>query len=454
MPLSDKNLILFDSLTGKKKKFIPVDSKHIKMYVCGPTVYNIPHIGNGRSAVVFDLLFRLLKHKYRKVTYVRNITDVDDKIIKTANEKNITPKKLTGEMIKRYERDVSILGCLTPSSQPKVTENIQQIIQFIKLLLEKQVAYEIEGHVFFDTTKHKEYGILSKRITKQEQQGTRITIQNIKRHPTDFVLWKPTKIDEEKLYFESPWSAGRPGWHIECSSIVNKFLGNEIDIHGGGIDLLFPHHENELAQSIAHSPSSKFVRYWLHNGMVIMKNKKMSKSIGNIINIEDIANNILDGAILRYLYLTTHYRKPIYYTEKSLQDAKKAIYKFYKKIEGIEQSNKISRNAESHIEILYNDMNTPALFAKLHELADSDKAEKLEILYQLLSFLGINFEYNNITIPEEILKLGRERQSAKKEKKWDRADEIRELIISKGYNIIDLGAEEFKIEKRAISSDG
>ena len=277
------DIFLTNNLTNKKEKFVPKDQKHIGMYVCGPTVYDDPHIGNARPLIIFDILFRLLKSKFKTVIYVRNLTDIDDKIIKASKDQKISTTELTNKITKSFFEDCSYLNCENPTNQPKATEHIDLMIEMINELLNKGFAYENNKHVYFEVKKFSDYGKLSNKKLEDLKAGSRIVISENKKNSEDFVLWKPSNDDEPS--WDSPWGKGRPGWHLECSAMSKKFLGNEFDIHGGGIDLIFPHHENEIAQSRCANETSTFANYWIHNAFITMSNEKMAKSQGNILKI-------------------------------------------------------------------------------------------------------------------------------------------------------------------------
>jgi len=311
----NKDIFLTNNLSNKKEKFVPIDKNKIGMYVCGPTVYDDPHIGNARPLVIFDILFKVLKCKYGKkaVTYIRNITDVDDKIIQSSQDNNITISDLTKKIIQNFNDDCNFLNCENPSQQPKATENIDLMINMISELINKGFAYENKKHVYFEVNKFKDYGCLSNKKLEDLIAGSRVEVSENKKNPEDFVLWKPSNDNEP--FWSSPWGKGRPGWHLECSAMSKKFLGNEFDIHGGGIDLLFPHHENEIAQSRCANDTKIFAKYWIHNAFITMSNEKMAKSQGNILKIKDFRNK-LSGQVLRLALMSAHYKQPLDWNEK------------------------------------------------------------------------------------------------------------------------------------------
>jgi len=301
------DIFLTNNLNNKKEKFIPINPKNIGMYVCGPTVYDDPHIGNARPIVIFDVLYKILKKQYPKVTYVRNITDVDDKIIKSSKDNNISISDLTEKIIKSFSKDCAYLNCDEPNFQPKATEHISIMIEMVENLIAKGFAYSNNNHVYFEVKKFKDYGKLSNKKLEDLIAGSRIEVSDNKKNSEDFVLWKPSNPDEP--FWDSPWGKGRPGWHLECSAMSKKFLGNEFDIHGGGIDLIFPHHENEIAQSRCANDTKVFANYWIHNAFITMSNEKMAKSQGNILKIRDFHEKV-SGQVLRLALMSAHYKQP------------------------------------------------------------------------------------------------------------------------------------------------
>lgn len=309
------NIYLYNTLTQKKNIFHPINNKLVTMYLCGPTVYNPPHIGNARPSVIFDVLYRLLSLSY-KVKYIRNITDIDDKIITIAKKNKEHISKLTDRIIKIYHKNMKDLGVLSPTIEPKATEHINYMIELIDKLIKKGNAYVSQNHVLFDISSHKNYGSLSHRKKEDMISGARVEIGVYKKDPYDFILWKPSS--PELPGWESPWGRGRPGWHIECSAMSQKYLGSSFDIHGGGQDLIFPHHENELAQSRAINGENSFARYWIHNGILTVDGEKMSKSLGNFITIQDLLRKN-QGEVIRLALLFTHYRQPLNWTKKLIE---------------------------------------------------------------------------------------------------------------------------------------
>jgi cysteinyl-tRNA synthetase len=321
---------LFNTLSRKEEILKTIESDHLKIYVCGPTVYDRPHLGNARSVVIYDLFFRLFKNIFPRVTYVRNITDVDDKINAAAKERGISIQELTKKNTDFFYADIDALNVLRPTFEPRATDHIPEMIAMIQKLIAKNHAYENRGHVLFDVESYKNYGALSNRHLDEMIAGSRVEVATYKKNPLDFVLWKPAdEQDDPSSIFESPWGKGRPGWHIECSAMSEKYLGADFDIHGGGADLQFPHHENEIAQSCCANDHSHFARFWIHNGFLTVNGEKMSKSLKNFITVRDLLDQGISGVVIRYLLLSTHYRKPFDFNQKALDDAQKSIEKFY-----------------------------------------------------------------------------------------------------------------------------
>ena len=441
---------LFNTLNGKKEKLEAIDPKHLKIYACGPTVYNYAHIGNARMAVVFDTLVRTLKIIYPKVTYVSNITDIDDKIIEAANEQNVAISSITEKYTEIYNKDMAKLNVLPPDIQPKATEYIPEMITLIKDLIKKDFAYEKDGHVLFHVPSFKNYGLLSNRNREEQIAGSRVDIAPFKKDPADFVLWKPSI--ENQPGWDSPWGFGRPGWHTECSAMSEKTLGLPFDIHGGGRDLIFPHHENEIAQSCcstadADKPES-YAKYWMHNGFVTIDGEKMSKSLGNIILVNDLTEKY-HGEVIRLALLSSHYRQGLDWNEKVIHQAKKLLDKLYSLYDELKdiKTDKEEQNFES-IEIIFDDLNTPGLISQANKLIkesdSSNNSEKALIKSKLLMIakvLGI-FEdksYNKISdeLNKEIEILIKERSIAKENKNFNLADEIRTKLENLGIEIKD-----------------
>ena len=438
------DIFLTNNLSNKKEKFVPIDEKNIKMYVCGPTVYDDPHIGNARPIVVFDILYKIFKKKYPKVTYVRNITDVDDKIINSSKDKNISISELTENVNKSFQKDCSYLNCDIPTHQPKATEHIDLMIEMISNLINKGFAYEENQHIYFEVKKFKDYGKLSNKNLDELIAGSRVEVSDNKKNSQDFVLWKPSKDDEPS--WASPWGKGRPGWHLECSAMSKKFLGNEFDIHGGGIDLLFPHHENEIAQSRCANDSKVLANYWLHNAFITMSNEKMAKSQGNILKIKDFRNKI-SGQVLRLAIMSAHYKQPLDWNDKLLSDCENTINKWY----SVYATDYKEEEIDSEIlKPLYDDLNTPGYIANLHKLYD--KAQKgnsndKALFVSACKFIGLlnetesqwlEFKKNKLSINEnEILDKIKQRNKAREDKNYEEADIIRDELLDKGVLIED-----------------
>ena len=442
----NKDIFLTNSYGGKKEKFQPIDKSNIKMYVCGPTVYDDPHIGNARPLVVFDLLFKVLKCKYGndKVTYVRNITDIDDKIIQSAKDKKISINDLTTKINNNFQDDCNYLNCEKPSFQPKATENIQEMIEMISILIEKGFAYESKNHIYFEVNKFKDYGKLSNKKIDDLISGSRVEVSSNKKNAEDFVLWKPSNDDEPS--WASPWGNGRPGWHLECSAMSKKYLGDKFDIHGGGRDLLFPHHENEIAQSCCANGTEVFSNYWVHNGFITQSNEKMSKSQGNILKISGLKKNV-NGQTLRLALISAHYRQPLDWNDKLLEGCQKTIDKWYKSYVELDKPKIIS---DDDLYPLYDDLNTPKYIANLHKLYEKSKSGSLEDKKEFVSacnFVGLlnetkeewnNFKKNKYTLSDELIKIKiKERNKARDNKNYELADKIRNELLEKGVQIED-----------------
>ncbi len=438
-------LTLYNSLTKREEIFTPIDPNHITMYVCGPTVYNYPHIGNARPAVVFDVLFRLLKATYPKMTYARNITDVDDKINKAAQEQNVPIQTITDKFTDVYHADMDALHVLRPTIEPRATDHIAEMIAMIASLIEKGHAYEAEGHVLFDVSSYDDYGALSKRPLEEMIAGARVEVAPYKKHAMDFVLWKPS--EDGIVGWDSPFGYGRPGWHLECTAMIQKHLGETIDIHGGGQDLIFPHHENEIAQGTCCHDGRPYVNYWLHNGFVNVNQEKMSKSIGNVLLVNDLLNDY-DGEVIRYALLSTHYRKPLDWDDTTLPRAKEALDYLYRALE-IAPDIEPTRCPEV-LSALEDNMNSPLAFTELSRLAKEAQKGNRDAVSQLKGgavLLGIL----NHTPQEWFTRGGAEdslsdkaiealltkRTEAKKRKDFAKADDIRDQLTAEGIMIED-----------------
>lgn len=374
---------LHNTMTRRKEVFTPLDADNLRLYLCGPTVYDRAHIGNARPVIVFDVLFRLLNHVYGagSVTYVRNFTDVDDKINARAAESGRSIREITDETIGWYLEDMKALGTLEPSHMPRATEYVPQMVTMIEGLIADGFAYAAEGHVLFSVESYEAYGKLSGRSIDDMIAGARVEVAPYKRNPMDFVLWKPS--DEDTPGWVSPWGRGRPGWHIECSAMSKALLGDSFDIHGGGNDLMFPHHENEIAQSCCADPGAGFAQVWLHNEMLQVEGKKMSKSLGNFFTVRDLLDQGVPGEVIRFVFLSTHYRKPMDWTEKKRAEAEATLRKWRVLTEGVEAG----RVVPEVIAALSDDLNTAGALTQLHALS-KDGARKAEFLASA-QFLGL-----------------------------------------------------------------
>lgn len=443
-------LKIFNSLSRVKEVFTPSNPSFIGMYVCGPTVYDHPHIGNARSVVVYDLLYRVLIYLFgnNSVKYVRNITDIDDKINAKAKEMKIDIKTLTTITTEYFQNDIKYLNCLSPKFEPKATEHLADMINIIEKLITRGHAYLVNDHVYFDISSFENYTNLSGRSLDEMISGARTKIEESKKNPEDFVLWKPADSDDDpSAIFDSPWGFGRPGWHIECSAMSNYYLGEDFDIHGGGADLIFPHHTNEIAQSCCAFEGSRYAKFWVHNGFVTVNGEKMSKSLGNFLTVKDLREQGIKGEIIRYMLLSTHYRKPLDFSQKSLDDAKISLDYLYRSIEGLPDISHSPQLDEYFLEGLLDDLNISHAFAYMHELAkrinkETDHDNKILLQQKLKSsgqFLGFFTSSNwfERTVDDEINLLIEQRDFAKKEKNWQVADEIRNILLSKDVIIED-----------------
>ena len=436
------DIFLTNNLTNKKEQFVPKDNKNIGMYVCGPTVYDDPHIGNARPLVIFDILFRLLKNTFPKVTYVRNITDIDDKIIKSSLEQKISAKELTEKVSSSFFEDCKFLNCENPTHQPKATEHIDLMIDMINQLIKKGFAYENNNHVYFEVKKFSDYGKLSNKRLDDLIAGSRVEVSDNKKNSEDFVLWKPSNKNEPS--WDSPWGKGRPGWHLECSAMSKKFLGNEFDIHGGGIDLIFPHHENEIAQSRCANDSKIFAKYWVHNAFITMSNEKMAKSQGNILKIKDFRNKI-SGQVLRLALISAHYKQPLDWNDKLINDCQNILDKWYRVYSSDVKSSQVT---EEVLKPLYEDLNTPGYIANLHKLYESaSKGKDIELFISACKFIGLfnedshkweTYKKNKASITEIEINIKIDlRNKARADKDYKEADRIRDELFDKGVLIED-----------------
>ncbi len=454
------SIYLYNTLKRKKELFVPLDPNRITMYVCGPTVYNYVHIGNARPVVVFDVLYRLLKHCYPEVVYARNITDVDDKINKAAAENGEPIRALAERFAAAYHEDMARLNALTPTLEPYATDNIAAMIDIIEALISKEHAYVSSGHVLFDVSSMKDYGKLSGRKLEDMLAGAseRVEEADYKRNQHDFVLWKPST--DEQPGWDSPWGRGRPGWHIECTAMINAHLGKTIDIHGGGQDLIFPHHENEIAQGCCAHGGADYVRYWLHNGYITTNNEKMSKSLGNFFTVRDVLKEC-HGEVARYALLSAHYRSPLDWSPEAVQTAKSGLDRLYNALESAKLTEaqvaeaQETADAKEVVDALSDDINTPVAISQLHHYAKqinthdslNDKQRYASMLIKGANLLGLltcdaegwfkqgSSEANLSDAQIDALLI--ERSEARKNKDFARSDEIRDQLTAEGIKILD-----------------
>lgn len=447
------NLKVYNSLTRMKEDFIPTDPAHVKIYACGPTVYDVAHIGNARMAVVFDVLARVLRTLYPRVTYASNITDIDDKIMVAAKETGQDITFITRKYEQIYNDDMAALGVLRPDVQPRATETIPEMIDLMERMIARGHAYVAEGHVLFSVPSFPAYGGLSGRSRDDQIAGARVDVAPYKKDPADFVLWKPSSADQPG--WDSPWGRGRPGWHIECSAMAEKHLGLPIDIHGGGADLKFPHHENEIAQSCCahgHSDLAAFSKYWVHNGFLTVEGEKMSKSLGNFTTAQELLNKGIPGETIRFALLSAHYRQPLDWTEKGLENAQKSLDKFYKILLDLKDvpDAKVAV-PEEFMASLCDDLNSPKAYAELNALAKAAADEKspaakaaFKSAANLMGFLMADpAAWLTAKAPANdvdtawVEGLLVERAEARKAKNFKRSDEIRDELAAKGITIED-----------------
>ncbi len=454
---------IYNTLTRKKEEFVPIDEKEIKIYVCGPTVYNYFHIGNARPFVVFDTLRKYLEYRGKNVKFVQNFTDVDDKILNKAKEEGISAGEVSEKYIEEYYKDAAALNVKKASVHPKVTENVQDIIDFVQALIEKGYAYESEGDVYYDTRKFKDYGKLSRQNIDDLELGARIEVGEKKKDPLDFALWKAQKTADE-LAWDCPWGKGRPGWHIECSVMSTKYLADTIDIHAGGQDLTFPHHENEIAHTEART-GKPFANYWMHNGYITIDNEKMSKSKGNFFTVRDILKEY-DGEVIRYFLLSGHYRNPINFSQDLMEQAKNSLGRMRNAKSNLKHLIEngtgemtaaeadalaaMDKYRQEFVDAMEDDLNTADAISAVFELikeintavkdgASKEFAEKsMALLDELTEVLGLLRDSDEgEDVDAEILALVEERQAARKAKNWARADEIRDILKAQGITLED-----------------
>ncbi len=452
---------VYNTLTREKEELKTITPNEVKMYACGPTVYNYIHIGNARPIIVFDVLRNYLEYRGNKVTFVQNFTDVDDKIIKKANEENVNSLEISERYISEYKKDAEGLNVKPATIHPKVTENMESIIDIVKTLVDKGFAYEAQGDVYFRTLKFEEYGKLSHMPLEDLEAGARIATGDIKEHPMDFALWKAAKPGEP--YWESPWGKGRPGWHIECSAMSRSILGETIDIHCGGQDLIFPHHENEIAQSECAS-GKIFANYWMHNGYINVDNKKMSKSLNNFFTVREVADKFGYEPI-RFMMLQAHYRSPINYSLEIIEQCKSALERLYNCKEALafaltkatsgefteEQKQNLLKHKDSFIEAMDDDLNTAdaisAIFELVREINTNVSGNKMasleyvkfanDLFNELVGVLGLLYNDKKEEIPAEVLDLVAKRAEARKAKDFATADTLRDEITKLGYQVLE-----------------
>jgi cysteinyl-tRNA synthetase len=460
-------LSLYDTMSRSKRPFVPKDPSRVTMYVCGPTVYNFAHIGNFRPVVVFDLLFRVLRDVYGEdaVLYAANVTDVDDKINRKAAEEGVPIKTITDRYLDAYNADAAALGALRPTFQPRVTETMDAIVKMIGDLVGQNAAYAAEGHVLFDTQAFSDYGRLSGRPMDEMIAGARVDVAPYKRHPADFVLWKPSKENEPE--WESPWGPGRPGWHIECTAMIEDALGLPIDIHGGGIDLVFPHHENELAQGVCSGHGREYAQVWMHNGFLNMGEEKMSKSLGNVALAHDLIQTY-PGEAIRWALLSGHYRQPLEWTETLIDQAKSALDRLYRVLDDASRflsgepaadGWQDAKAAADHAQVrlaLHDDLNTPSAFAALFQLADKVRAAIMaKDARAVASGRGLLLEAGNLMgflaadpegwfqsgadddLKTRVEQLIADRAAARQAKNWADADRIRDELSALNVEVMD-----------------
>ena len=440
---------LYNSYTRKKETFVPINPKRITMYACGPTVYGPGHIGNGRSAIVFDCLNRVLRTKYDNLVYARNITDIDDKIINVSKDEKVESSVIAKRYTDQYHTDFEKLSILPPNIEPFATNHISQMIEFIENLLEKGNAYLSESHILFNVSKFSDYGKLSGRKIEDMVPGSRVEVASYKKNPSDFVLWKPS--NENEVGWESPWGKGRPGWHLECSAMIKEHLGDTIDIHGGGEDLTFPHHENEIAQSVCCNDNKPLANFWVHNGLLRSDKTKMSKSLGNFVLMKDLLDEF-DGEVIRLAILSSHYRQPLIWNNDLLIQSKKTLDKLYISIavNDLEIDKEDCRPDKEVLSALYDDLNTPKALAKIFSISkmiskSKDKGELIKSLIGSANLIGLlnyksddkRFKKTSNDYDEDIQKLIQERKIARDSKDYLESDRLRDILIKFGIKIND-----------------
>ena len=438
-------LTLYNSYTRKKELFTPINDKRVTIYACGPTVYGPGHIGNGRSAIVFDTLTRLLRYKYEKVIYARNITDVDDKIINASKDEGISVSEITDKYTKQYHKDFEQLNVLPPDIEPFATDHINEMISFINELISNKNAYISDSNVLFDVSTFSEYGSLSGRKVEDMIPGSRIQVESYKKGSSDFILWKPSK--EGEIGWESPWGRGRPGWHLECSTMIKKHLGETIDIHGGGEDLTFPHHENELAQSKCCNKKN-LSNFWVHNGLLRVDNNKMSKSLKNFVLMKDLLKDY-DGEIIRLAMLSSHYRQPLIWNDDLISQSKKTIKNLYNSIKDLDSNIDINncKPDDKVLEALHDDLNTPKALAEIFSISKNiskskNKDDLVKSLVGSANLIGL-LKHKSIDkmpkqkLTKEIKSLIKQREIARQNKDYKESDKLREILLGLGVEIND-----------------
>ncbi|PCI51218.1 MAG: cysteine--tRNA ligase [Alphaproteobacteria bacterium] len=447
-------LRIYNTLTRRKEDFTPLNPDHVTIYVCGPTVYNYAHVGNARPVVVFDLLVRLLRHDYKRVTYARNITDIDDKIIEASQESGVSISQITEKYARIYEADMAALNAGPPDLTPKATDYIDQMIAMTGTLIDKGYAYKKDGHALFSVPSMSNYGELSGRKLDEMIAGARVDVASYKKDAADFILWKPST--ETQPGWDSPWGRGRPGWHLECSCMIEDNFGDTIDIHGGGLDLIFPHHENEIAQSRCAHGGIALANYWMHNGYLTVDGEKMSKSLGNFITVHDLLEEFPGrGEAIRMNLLSAHYRQPVDFSHDGIRQAQKQLDRWYRLTDGVDTDGVKVPNAV--LDALRDDLNTPKALAELNSLAkkavnDDGAASQLKVAANLFGVLEQDDWFDGIVDDSALSemaigKLITERAEAKKNKDFARADDIRNQLSEQGISLLD-GPEGTSWERR------
>ena len=416
---------LYNTATRQKEPFAPLDAQNVRIYACGPTVYDRAHLGNGRSAVVFDTLARLMRAVYPRVTFVRNITDVDDKINARAAETGRSIRDITEETVGWYREDMAALGCAAPDHEPRATEYIDQMITMSEDLIAKGHAYEAEGHVLFRVRSYEAYGALSGRSVDDMIAGARVEVAPFKEDPMDFVLWKPAG---DGPGWDSPWGQGRPGWHIECSAMAKELLGETFDIHGGGLDLQFPHHENEIAQSVC-AHGAPMARFWMHNEMLQVEGKKMSKSLGNFFTVRELLDQGWPGEVIRFVLLSTHYRKPMDWTEKKAEEAKATLLKWSELTRDVQAG----KSPQDIVETMADDLNTAGALSVMHRLAKDGDGPSLLAAMELIGLEQLDIE--TIDLSAFGAALAQARAIAVESKDFTRVDEIKSQLLAAGVEV-------------------